>query len=149
MGENWLGYEPGPDLNHRLRVDRSPERSFVLVLNPGTDPAQTQSTVAAIFNEEEFGAGDEIALYLSTDSGIVRASSFTQNHAQVWTAIEAATAQETPLPPWAVVTAGRYLYNQGRGDEKRLILIEAQPAEKLNEALLAVREMRTLATTKP
>lgn len=149
MGENWLGYEPGNDLNHRLRTERRPERSFVLVLNPGSDLDKTKATVAAIFNEEDFGAGDELALYLATDSGIVRASSFTQNHAQVWSSIESATAQENSLPPWAVVTAGRYLYNQGRGAEKRLILIEDQPAEKLNEALLAVREMRTLATIKP
>ncbi|MEM1295360.1 MAG: hypothetical protein AAGH89_08340, partial [Verrucomicrobiota bacterium] len=149
LGENWLGYEPGNDLNHRLRVERRPERSFVFVLNPGTDLAKTKATVAAIFNEEDFEATDELALYLATDSGIVRASSFTQNHAQIWNLIESSTVQQSSLPPWAVVTAGRYLYNQGRGAEKRLILIEDGPAEKLNEALLAVREMRTLATAKP
>ncbi len=147
IGENWLGYEQGPDLNHRLRTGKIPERSFVIIFDPGADLSGAVSTAANVFQERKFQSGDELALYLANESGVVRAAAFTQNHTQVWKAIEAATAQDSALPAWSVVTAGRYLYNQGRGEEKNLILLSSQPVEGLEAALVSVREMRQLITT--
>ncbi len=146
IGNNWLGYEPGPDRHHRLLTARPAQRSYVIVYAPGADVEQATTAAAAVFKQRDFQGGDELALFLANEQGVgVRAVSFTQNHAHLWETLKSAPGRETPLPAEAIVAAGRYLYTQGRGQEKRLILIANQASDGLEIALDAVRKMGTIA----
>ena len=151
VGEaSWGFYEVGADSSHQLRTDyRVAKRSFVLVVDLNQDGAQSQ-TEALRFFERGGGwqKGDELALFAMRGETVSRLSAFTQDPSVVESLIKGLLPESPEVPAWAIASAGRYLYTQGRGSEKSLQLYTGHQTAGLKPALESIRRMRETASTE-
>lgn len=145
----WGNYEPGPDTRHRLRFgEKKPVRSFVILIDCSGSMggktgrmAKAISAANAMLDSGKFTEEDEVSLWIFRGGVIQRPVGFTQNHAAVKSAINGLSPSGgTPLAR-AIVQSGSYLYAQGRGKYKALIVLTDGEASGVGTAIRNVRRM--------
>ena len=150
--DSWSGFEPGVDRNHSLRIDpNAVQRSFVFLvdcsgsMNDNNRMDRAKAAAAQIFESGRFQPGDELALYIFYRGAILRPVGFTQDHELVLSEIQSLEiGGGTPLAA-SIVEAGSYLYANGRGEQRALIVLtdgEDTEGGDVSASVAALREMR-------
>ena len=95
----------------------------------------------AMLDSGRFTEEDEVSLWIFRNGVIQRPVAFTHNHAAVKEAINGLTpVGGTPLAK-AIVQSGSYLYSQGRGKYKALVVLTDGEASGVGAAIKEVRSM--------